>query len=131
MKPTRSFPKTILFAIWVSACAWAADTKVEGVLLDKESSYIAETRVVADGRLEGGMLQAYMHTKKELLAPENQKSGYGVFTYDQKYLTFDAAGNRKALALIRLSKKPDDYRVEVTGQIDGDKIKVTSIRLLP
>jgi len=105
--------------------------KVEGVLIDKDSSYIAETRVAADGRLEGGMLQAYMHSKKDLLAPEHLKSGYGVFTYDQKYLTFDAAGNAKALALIRTATRTDDFRVEVTGQVDGDKIKVAAIRLLP
>jgi hypothetical protein len=128
MKPVWT---VIVFSL-IPAAIWAAEaTKVEGVLLDKESSYIAETRVVGGGRLEGGMLQAYMHTKKELLSPEGQKSGYGVFSYDQKYLTFDKAGNAKALALIRASKKPDDYRVEVSGQVEGDTTKVTSIRLLP
>jgi hypothetical protein len=128
MKPFWTVIALSLFPTLISA---ADTTKVEGVLIDKESSYIAETRVVGNGRLEGGMLQAYMHTKKDLLAPENMKSGYGVFTYDQKYLTFDKAGNAKALSLIRLSKKPDDYRVEVTGQVEGDTMKVTSIRLLP
>ena len=106
--------------------------KVEGVLLDKDSSDIAETRIVGNGRLEGGILQAYLHTRKELLTPAHQKSGYGVFAHDdQKFFSFDAAGNSKALALIRAAKKEDDFRVEVTGTIEGEKMKVTAIRLLP
>jgi hypothetical protein len=64
--------------------------------------------------------------------PSCQCSGYGVFTYDTtKFLSFDAAGNQKALALIQASKKEDDMRVEVTGEIDGDKIKVSALKLLP
>jgi len=105
-------------------------THVEGVLIDKTCSYKAETRIVPGGHLEGGMLEAYVHTRQCLLMPDCQKSGYGVFTYDQKYLTFDAAGNQKALALIRSSKKEDDFKVEVTGEIQGDSIKVESLRLL-
>jgi hypothetical protein len=47
-----------------------------------------------------------------------------------KFLTFDAAGNRKALALLKGSKKGDDLRVEVTGEIQADTINVTSLKLL-
>ena len=46
-------------------------------------------------------------------------------------LSRDAAGNQKALALIQASKKYDDMRIEVAGEVDGDKIKVTSLKLLP
>ena len=61
--------------------------------------------------------------------PACQKSGYGIFTWDQKFLAFDAAGNRKALELIKTSKKLDDFEVEVTGTVEGDIIKVESIKL--
>jgi hypothetical protein len=109
-----------------------SETKIEGVLIDKACSYKAETRVVPGGGLAGGILQAYIHTRKELLTPDHRTSGYGIFTYeDRKFLAFDAAGNRKALAFIQASKKEDDYRVEVTGQVEGDTMKVTSIRMLP
>ena len=62
--------------------------------------------------------------------PACQKSGYGIFTYDQKYLSFDAAGNQKALAALKASKKEDDLIVEVSGEIQNDTIKVTSLKLL-
>ena len=77
------------------------------------------------------MLWAYTHTRQCLLMPACQRSGYGVLTYDTtKFLSFDAAGNQKALALIEATKKQDDMRVEVTGEIQGDKIKVATLKLL-
>jgi len=125
----------------VTGCAavvlWGADAKpttVQGVLIDKECSARAETRMVSGSNphLEGGMLWAYTHDKKCLLMPACQRSGYGVFTYESnKFLAFDPAGNQKALALIQSSKKDDDMRVEVAGEINGDKMKVTSLKLLP
>ena len=112
----------------------AKPTTVQGVLIDKECSARAETRLVSGSNphLEGGMLWAYTHDKKCLLMPACQRTGYGVFTYESnKFLAFDPTGNQKALALIQSSKKDDDMRVEVAGEINGDKMKVTSLKLLP
>lgn len=117
-----------------SANASASSTQVQGVLIDQHCSERAETRTVPDPspHLEGGILWAYTHEKSCLLMPACRRSGYGVFTNEtNKFLLFDAAGSRKALALIEASKKDDDMRVEVTGQIDGDKMKVSSLKLLP
>jgi hypothetical protein len=106
-------------------------TKVQGVLIDKQCSSKAETRVAPGPRIEGGMLVAYIHTRQCALMSACQKSGYGVFTYDSnKFLAFDPEGNRKALAIFKNSKKEDDFRVEVTGEVQGDHMKVASIRLL-
>lgn len=78
------------------------------------------------------MLWAYTHTRQCLLMPACQRSGYGIFTYDtSKFLGFDPAGNQRALALIEASKKQDDLRIEVAGEIQGDKIKVSTLKLLP
>jgi hypothetical protein len=57
------------------------------------------------------------------------KGGYGVLTSDGKYLKFDAAGNEKALAALKESKKADHLRADVTGDRDGDTIKVSSFTL--
>ena len=109
-------------------------TTVQGVLIDKACSFKAETRIVSDPtpHLEGGMVWAYTHTRECLLMPSCQRSGYGIVAYDDnKFLTFDTMGNQKALALIKGATKQEDFRIEVTGQIDGDKMKVTSLKLLP
>ncbi|MBV9503510.1 MAG: hypothetical protein JO323_00745 [Acidobacteriia bacterium] len=104
-------------------------SQVKGVLIDKMCSAKAEERLLPTG-IEGGMIVAEAHLRECALMPACQKSGYGVFTFDQKFLQFDAAGNRKALEAIKASKKLDDLEVEVTGVVEGDTIKVESLKML-
>ena len=112
----------------------ASAAEIKGVLLDKDCSSKAEERISSGTgdapALEGGMLAAEAHTLECLRAPACQKSGYGVYTSDEKFLLFDAAGNRKAIEALKLSKKLSDIRVVVTGQVEGDTIKVTTLKLL-
>jgi hypothetical protein len=112
------------------SAAVGSAAEVKGILMDEMCSSKAEVRIVSGPRLEGGMIVAEAHTRECALMPACQKSGYGVFTYDQKFLKFDPAGSRKALAAIKASKKEDDLKVEVTGEISGDTIKVTSLKLV-
>jgi hypothetical protein len=106
--------------------------EIKGILMDQNSSGEADLRISgASGLLEGGRIVAEAHTREDLLKPENVKSGYGVYTSDNKFLKFDEAGNRKALAAIKASTKLDDFKVEVTGEVKGDTIKVASLKVLP
>lgn len=115
----------------IAICAAAASAAdVKGVLIDQMCSSKAEVRIVSGPRLEGGMIVAEAHTRECALMPACQKSGYGVFTYDQKFLKFDNAGSHKALAALKASKKEDNLKVEVTGEIVGDTIKVASLKLI-
>jgi len=59
-----------------------------------------------------------------------QKSGFGIVTADKKFLKFDAAGNAKVLAELKASDKADHLRVNVSGDVEGDTIKVKSVTLL-
>jgi len=127
--------KRVLYLMMLTALvagfALAADT-VKGILIDERSSGEAFLRISgATGQLEGGRIVAEAHTKEDLLKPDNEKSGYGIFTDDNKFLKFDAAGDRKALALIKEAKKLDDFEIEVVGEVKGDTIKVISMKLLP
>ena len=56
-------------------------------------------------------------------------SGYGILAADGSYLKLDAAGNKMALAALKNTKKTDHLRATVTGERDGDKIKVESLAL--
>jgi hypothetical protein len=120
-----------LVAVLLPLAAESLETKVQGVLIDRMCSYKAYTRVVPGPKLEGGILVAYAHPRQCALMPDCQKSGYGVFTYDHKFLPFDEDGNKKALAFFKESNKDDDFRVEVTGEMQGETLKVKSIRPLP
>ena len=117
-------------ALLASFAAVASAAQFQGVLMDEMCSSKAEVRIVSGPRLEGGMIVAEAHTRECALMPACQKSGYGVFTYDNKFLKFDEAGNRKALAALKASKKEDDLKVEVTGEVQGDTIKVASLKLV-
>lgn len=128
----RNFCLAVAVAGGLSATTGISElAKVQGVLIDKNCSYKAETRVVPGPRLEGGIVVAYIHTRQCALTPECRRSGYGVFTYDNKFLAFDAAGNQKALAFFKQAKQEDDFRVEVTGELQGDLIRVANIKPLP
>jgi hypothetical protein len=57
-------------------------------------------------------------------------SGFGIVTSDQHFLKFDAAGNAKILDQLKASGKSDHLRVNVTGDVQGDTLKVASVKLL-
>ena len=66
----------------------ASAAQVQGVLMDKMCSMNAAKE---------GQAAATGHELKCALMPPCQKSGYGVFTADNKFLAFDESGNAKAL----------------------------------
>jgi hypothetical protein len=77
-------------------------------------------------------------SKKVADAPDNhprecalkcEASGYGIFTSDKKFLKFDAAGNKQIIAELKASTKKDHLRVDVSGDVEGDTLKVTSVTL--
>lgn len=117
-------------ALLASFAGVASAAQFQGILIDQMCSSKADVRIVSGPRLEGGMIVAEAHTRQCALMPECERSGYGVFTYDNKFLKFDAAGSRKALAALRASKKEDDLKVEVTGELQGDMIKVATLKLV-
>ncbi|MBS1842555.1 MAG: hypothetical protein JSS69_12815 [Acidobacteria bacterium] len=57
-------------------------------------------------------------------------SGYGILTADKKFIKFDDAGNKKVEEALKASTKKDHLRVDVSGDLQGDTLKVASIKLL-
>jgi hypothetical protein len=115
----------------VLATAAGADIKeVQGVLIDRNCSYNVKPRVVPGPRIEGGMLSAYVHTRECALKPESVESGLGVFTYDQEFVPFDKEGTKKAVAFLKATKKDDDLRVLVRGEIHDGVMSVKDLKLL-
>jgi hypothetical protein len=67
------------------------------------------------------------HDKK--CALQCQKAGYGIYTEDGTFLKLDTAGNQKALDALKNTSATDHLRVTVTGERQGDTIKVASLKL--
>ena len=67
------------------------------------------------------------HTKD--CAIKCQSSGYAVVTADGSVLKLDATGNKEAEAALKAYGKPDHLRVTVTGDREGETIKVKSLKM--
>jgi hypothetical protein len=106
-----------LLAVFAVAAS-AAD--VDGFLIDKMCS----------GKVGKDQKAAAEHTTQCALMPPCQQSGYGVLTADGKYLTFDSAGNTRAIEALKATQKKDNLKVRVTGDVQGDAIKVSNLRIL-
>jgi hypothetical protein len=128
---TMTLSRLLIFSSVLCGFATIAPAEnIKGILIDQMCSGSANLRISGDtGGLAGGMIVAEAHTRECALKPECQKSGYGVYTSDNKFLKFDPEGNRKALAAIKASSKLDDLEVEVTGEVKGDTIKVSTLKL--
>ncbi|HEY2460077.1 MAG TPA: hypothetical protein VGI16_04685 [Candidatus Acidoferrum sp.] len=57
-------------------------------------------------------------------------SGFGIITSDKKFIKFDKEGNTKIVEALKASDKKDHLRVDVSGDVEGDTLKVSSIKLL-
>ena len=120
VQPMKAYRNLCLTALLMGAASLASAAQVEGVLMDKACSMSAAKE---------GQKFAMSHDTKCALAPDCAKSGYGVFTSDGKFMAFDAAGNAKAAAALKATKKADNLMVTVNGDVAGDTITVASLKL--
>jgi len=67
------------------------------------------------------------HTRN--CAMQCAKSGFGILTADGTYLKFDSHGNDQVVAALKTSQAKDHLRATVTGERDGDTIKVQSVKM--
>jgi hypothetical protein len=95
---------------------------VEGFLVDRACG--AKMASSNDQKSAAG------HARECALMPNCVKSGFGVLTADGTFVTLDDAGNQKAEAALKASKKADGIKVEVTGAQSGSTMKVTAIKIM-
>jgi hypothetical protein len=67
------------------------------------------------------------HTTKCALACA--KGGYGLVLADGKFVKFDEAGNARTLAALKATGKEKDLKAKVSGTLDGDTVKVSTLEL--
>lgn len=66
---------------------------------------------------------------KRACALQCSKSGYGILTSDGTYLKFDEHGNELAAAALKASNASDHLRATVTGDREGNTIKIDSLKM--
>ncbi len=68
-----------------------------------------------------------VHTRQ--CALQCSKAGYGILSADGTFLRFDSAGNDQAVAALQSSRANDHLRATVTGDREGDTIKVKKLEM--
>ena len=116
MKTVLSSLAIVIFAGLLSA----EKVTLSGYLIDREC---------APGIIEQGKEASANHDRSCALMDLCAQSGFGVLTSDGKFVTFDDPGNEKAIAAIENASKDKDYQVTVSGERQGDEIKVESLKL--
>lgn len=104
----------LLLVVFFLSLACAAETFVNAPVIDVMCSHKEKTN--PDGHTRACSLQC-------------QESGFGILTTDGKFLKFDKSGNGKMMELLKKTDKTDHLRVNVTGTVEGDMIKVGSVSL--
>jgi hypothetical protein len=120
MRNVFRFVTPVLLVLAVASLAVAAD--ITGTLVDRHCA----ARIA-----KGGQPAAQSHTLECALMPDCVAAGYAVYTTEGKLFILDSAGNKTAEAALRASQKKNDLRVQVSGQVSGDSIKVATLKLLP
>ena len=105
----------VLFGMYALPALAAPETYKNVPVVDANCS----TKVAADPDA---------HTRE--CALKCQASGYGIVTKDHQFLKFDSAGNTKVVEALKASNKKDHLHADVTGELKGDMLEVTSVNLL-
>ena len=73
------------------------------------------------------MASAAKHTRSCAMEEGCAESGYGLMM-GGKWTAFDEAGNKKAAEFLKKTKAKDHLFIAVAGTMDGETIKVSSIK---
>lgn len=110
-------PVTLIFATLLAACALSG-ADLQGVIAD----WNCTQDMVRDGRQK-----VLKQNRNCSLMKDYNRAAYGLITADKKFFRLDDNGNKLARELLANTPSKDNLKVIVSGDIDGDTIKVTNM----
>lgn len=123
--------KRILLAALVLSCSLsltAADNKPAGE--EKTiSGHLVDLSCAALNSARPDPKFGATHDKDCLQMEACAKTGYGVLTSDNKVIRFDSKGNEQAKKFIQMTNKDKDWKITVSGPVQGNTIAVNSLML--
>ena len=93
----------------------------------KLTGYIIDNACSGRANGENGAEKVKNHTVKCAQMPKCAESGYALFV-DNKLYKLDAEGNKKAADVFKSTKLEKGLQVEIEGTLDGETLKVKSIK---
>jgi hypothetical protein len=117
------FRRTVIYlAAFLSilgATSLAADDVVKGYLMD----------VACSGRRMQKSEPPTKHSRMCMQLPNCNNNGYGILTVEKRFIRFDEEGNQKARDFLAHTSQESDFKITVTGSMEGDRLKVSRIEL--
>lgn len=93
----------------------------------KLTGYIIDNACSGRATSENGAEKVKNHTTKCAQMPKCAESGYALFV-DNKLYKLDSDGNKKAAEVLKSTKLEKGLQVEIEGTLDGETLKVKSIK---
>ena len=93
----------------------------------KLTGYIIDNACSGRAATENGAEKVKAHTIKCAQMPKCAESGYALFV-DNKLYKLDSEGNKQAAEVLKNTKLEKGLQVEIEGTLDGETLKVKSIK---
>lgn len=103
---------------------------ISGALSGAELQGLVVDWNCAKQMIQNGREKTFRDNRRCSLMKNYQRPVYGLITDDKKYFRLEDPGNGRILQLLRNTPDKDGLKVVVTGNIDGDTIRVTNISIL-
>jgi len=93
----------------------------------KLTGYIIDNKCSGRAAGENGADAVKAHGVKCMMMAPCAESGYAVYA-DRKLYKLDEDGNKKVAEILKSTKVEKGVQVEIEGTVEGDKLKVKSIK---
>jgi hypothetical protein len=80
--------------------------------------------------VQNGREKTLRNNRRCSMMKNYERAAYGLITDDKKYYRLDDPGNAKIRQLLKDTPDKDNLHVVVTGDLQGDTLKVVNITLL-
>jgi hypothetical protein len=121
--PRGEFPvKTLLLlSLLAASAAEMSAADVQGVIADWNC---------VQPMVQNGREKTLRNNRGCSLMKNYSRNAYGLITDDKKYYRLDGPGNAKIRQMLKDSPDKDNLHVVVTGDVEGNALKVSNISLL-
>lgn len=114
--------KTVFALFLLAAMSTALSAaELQGLIVDWKCA----KRMIQNGREK-----TFRNDQNCRLMKNYNRPQYGLVTDDKKFYRLDDPGNHRILELLQNTPDKDNLKVVVTGEIDGDVVKVSNITML-
>lgn len=114
--------KAAVFCLFVGLAFGIDAAEFQGVITDWNCT---------QAMVRNGREKTLRHNRSCSLMKNYTRNSYGLVTDDKKFFRLeDDPGNQRILQLLKNTPDKDNLKVVVTGDVQGDTIKVTGITML-